>query len=525
MSLPRPRSIALKLFGAVVTAFLAIAATAVAATPLNVGPAADTGVVVDESGTGYFTWADKTSPQTVHYCRLAQATTTCSASQTFSYSDSIGGTLDEGNEPMLASGGRILIADGRCCIPSHSDQRFVYSSTDGGTTFTPTAPGAGNTVAETANGLQGSVLFAPGGSLDPAITGDLLLGIADGAQTGGADFQAMPTAPPLVTANFPIDPDTSPSFVGTGSSTLGLQGSTLLAAYTDTDGKIFTRRYDNSGDPNDPANWSSPLFVDQSGPAVYNSELVTGGPGTGIYLVYSDASKDIILRRYDGSGWGTQVAMTGPGISFFSAAEDPSGVVHLAYIDTDGNFKYRYSRSAANNDFTNPQVLGDSSSNYFDSRLAVDSAGNGFVVWRDTDFNGKILPIAPGEGPGSGTTTPGDTTPLDPDTDIVLTVPSSCVPAGSDFSVSVALKKHKKHHRTAAAAQKKTKRKIKEADFYVGNVLHSKVKHKPFSATISTVGVTSPTLEVTAKVTVKVKRAGHKTKKVKKTLKYEVKIC
>jgi hypothetical protein len=524
MSLPRPRADALKLFVAVVTAFIATATTAVAATPLNVGPAADTGVVVDESGTGYVTWADKTSPQTLHYCRLAQGTTTCSASQTFSYSDSIGGTLDEGNEPVLASGGRILIADGRCCIPSHSDQRFVYSSTDGGTTFTPTAPGPGNTVAETANGIQSSVLFAPGGSLDPAITGERLLAIADGPQTGGAAFQAMPTAPPLVTSHFAIDPDTS--VVGTGSSTLGLQGSTLLAAYTDTDGKIFTRRYDNSGDPNDPANWSAPLFVDQSGPAVYNSELVSGGPGTGIYLVYSDASKDIILRRYDGSGWGTQVAMTGPGIGLFSAAEDPTGVVHLAYVDTDGNFKYRYSRSTANNDFTNPQVLGASTSNYSDSRLAVDSAGNGFVVWRDTDFNGEILPIAPGEGPGSGgTTTPGDTTPLDPDTDIVLTVPSTCVPAGSDFTVSVALKKHKKHPRTAAVAQKKTKRKLKEVDFYVGNLLHSKVKHKPFSDTISTAGVTSSTLEVTAKVTVTVKKPGHKTKKVKKTLKYEVKIC
>src|SRR5262249_33151653 len=161
-----------------------------------------------------------------------------------------------------------------------------------------------------------------------------------------------------------------------------------------------------------------PLFVDQSGPAVYNSELVTGAPGTGIYLVYSDASKDVILRKYDGANWGTQVAMTGPGVAFFAAAEDPTGVVHLAYVDTDGNCKYRYARSTANNDFTNPQVLGDSSSSYFDSRLAVNSAGNGFVVWRDTDNNGKVLPIAPGEGPGLGIDMPGDTVKLDPDTDI-----------------------------------------------------------------------------------------------------------
>jgi hypothetical protein len=522
MSQPRPRSSALKLSAALLVTFLASVAPATAATPLSVGPAADTGVVVDESGTGYVTYAERTSPQTLHYCRLAQGTTTCNVSQFWNYSDSIGGVADEGNQPVLASGGRIFIADGRCCIPSHSDQRFVYTSTDGGATFTPAAPGAGNTVAETANGIQGSVLFAPAGSLDPAIASERLLAIADGAVTGSADFQAMPTTPPLVTANFPIDPD--PTSVGTGSSSLGLQGSTLLAAYTNTDGKIFTRRYDNSGDPNSAANWSTPLFVDQSGAAVYNSELLTGAPGTGIYLLYSDASKDVILRKYDGANWGAPVAMTGPGVSFFTAAEDPTGVVHLAYVDTDSSFKYRYARDATNTTFTNPQILGDSSSNYFDSRLAVNSAGNGFVVWRDTDNVGKVLPIAPGEGPGFEGTTPGDTSPLDPDTDIVLTVPSTCVPAGSDFVVSVALKKHK-HHRAAVAHKKKTKRKIKEVDFYVGNLVHSKDKKKPFSDTISTAGVSSDTLEITAKVTVKVKRPGHKTKKVKKTLKYVIKIC
>jgi hypothetical protein len=134
------------------------------------------------------------------------------------------------------------------------------------------------------------------------------------------------------------------------------------------------------------------------------------------------------------------------------------------------------------------------------------------------------MPIAPGEGPGDDATVPGDTVPLDPDTDIVLTVPANCTPTNSQFTVGVSLKKHK-HHRFAVAARKKTKRKLVSAAFYKGNLLITKVKHKPFQATISTAGVPSGTLEITVKVKIKVKKPGHKVKKVKKTLKANVKVC
>jgi hypothetical protein len=228
------------------------------------------------------------------------------------------------------------------------------------------------------------------------------------------------------------------------------------------------------------------------------------------------------MRKYDGTGWGAPAALTGPGVNFFAASEDSSGVVHLVYVDADGSLKYRYGRDTANSSFTNPQVLGSSGSEYFDLKLAVNSAGNGFATWND-HTNGFVLPIAPGEGPGDGSTIPGDTQPLDPDTDIVLTVPANCTPTNSEFTVGVALKKHKKHR--AEAAKKKTKRKIVSAAFYKGNLLITKVKHKPFQATISTAGVSSGTLVISVKVKIKVKKPGHKVKKVKKTLKASVKVC
>ena len=115
------------------------------------------------------------------------------------------------------------------------------------------------------------------------------------------------------------------------------------------------------------------------------------------------------------------------------------------------------------------------------------------------------------------------TQPVDPDTDIVLTVPANCTPTNSQFTVGVALKKHKKH--ALAVSAKKTKRKIVSAAFYKGNLLITKVKHKPFQATISTEGVPSGTLEITVKVKIKIKKPGHKVKKVKKTLKANVKVC
>lgn len=63
------------------------------------------------------------------------------------------------------------------------------------------------------------------------------------------------------------------------------------------------------------------------------------------------------------------------------------------------------------------------------------------------------------------------------------------------------------------------------ATFYKGNLLIVKDKKKPFEATISTEGVSSGTLEITAKVKIKVKRPGHKAKKVKKTLKTTIQVC
>lgn len=330
----------------------------------------------------------------------------------------MGGPLDDGNAPVLASGGRVLIADARCCITGESGSRFVYSSADGGATFTPTAPSAANHVGSGANGMRGPVLFAAADSFDPAIHAERLLTIADGAITNGADFQSTPTTASAGTAHFGIDPD--PSVIGTGSSSIAVQGTTLLAAYTDTNQKVFTRRYSGGGAENTAANWSAPLFVADAGD--YNSEVLAGPPGTGIYLVYPDSTKTVILRQYTGSNWGPPVAVTGSGINFFAASEDSAGIVHLAYVDSDGSFKYRYARSTANNDFTNPQTLAGNTSSYFDPKLSVNAAGYGFVVW-DDHTSGQVLPIVPGEGPGNGSdTVPGDTTPLDPTTD------TSCLP-------------------------------------------------------------------------------------------------
>jgi hypothetical protein len=520
MTLPQPpRARAIKLLLAVFTALLTTTAAASAA-PLNIGPVGDSGIVVDDAGTGYLTWSDKASSEVLHYCRLAQGADTCNAMQSFTYPGGVGGVIDEGNAPVVASGGRILINEARCCLPGVSGARFVFSSSDGGATFTPATPSAGNTVASGANGMQGTVLFAPPASFDPAIATERLLTIADGAITNSADFQGTPTTASGSTAHFSIDPDMS--VIGTGSSTLAMQGATLLAAYTDTDGKLFTRRYNGGGNENLAANWSAPLLVDTAGDQ--NSEVLAGPPGTGIYLVYPSADRTVVLRQYDGANWGAPVALTGPATHFFAAAEDPTGVIHLAYVDdADGQFKYRYARSTANNDFTNPQIIGPATGSYFDSKLTVDASGHGFVTW-DDHTSGFVQPIVPGEGPGDGSTIPGDTQPVDTDTDIVLTVPANCTATNSEFTVGVSLKKHK-NHRAAVAAKKKTKRKIVSAAFYKGNLLITKVKHKPFQATISTQGVSSGTLEITVKVKIKVKKPGHKVKKVKKTLKANVTVC
>jgi hypothetical protein len=503
----------LRLGFAVAATFLGLAATpAVAATPIDLGAASESPrLAVDPAGTGFLTWAD--GSQAVHYCRLPQGAAACATTRTFTYAAGL--LVDEGSYPVVADS-RVIIANDRYGPSAGADDGVtgVYTSTDGGQTFTPPSP-PGVTVGTDSSGIEGSVLFSPANGLGPS-TPEALLTIGGGTKSGGAIFQATSTSGPPTASSFSISGGTA-----TNSSSLAQVGTTLLAAYTDvgSPNSAFSRQY-MGGPPNLPANWSAPQFITDVGSST--SQLV-GGPG-GIYFVYTTTADRVAIRKLAGGVWGAPLDVT-PVLSGssgrFAATEDPSGIVHVAYVEDDA-LKYRYGRSTANDQFTNPQTLVPSgSSSFSDPRMAADGAGKGYVSWVDGGTFARAVPFAPGEPPAPEYTGPTKEVkePLGGGDDLVLTVPKKCVDAGSSFKVSVKLKSKKKK-----GSKKRKKTKITRVDFSADGTLVATDKKKPFEATIPTAGAVG-SIDVLAKVTLKVKKPGKKAKKIKKKIKHTVAIC
>lgn len=503
------------------TAFACFTSAADAATPISLGPTNGEAprIVVDSAGTGFMTWSvfDPSQPGNsyiVRYCRLPQGATACATNKDFVFGSNFGG--DYGNSPVLASGGRTMVAIGTLNNTPSKYQTYLYNSTDGGVTF-----GSGTFVGENAIGIEGSVEFMPAngpyvGSPERIITTE---GFA------GDKYQATPTGF-AVTSAFMFAPGS------TASNSTTYQTGTHLLEYTTLafPRQAFFRRYIGPGDFNMSPQWGPATFLTGVGSAT--ADLISGGGS--IYFAYTTDAGAIAIRKYGAGSFGDPIEMTGPlsASASYSAVVDTAGIVHLAYIDDEGNLKYRYGRSTANNDFTRPQTIIPNPGNQLEfntPELAVNAAGNGYITYHTnsgTDV-ANVIPIAPGEGPveggGGGGGSQDVTSPIGGGYEIAFTVPKGCVTAGASFNVSVTLKRIKKGQGKLVAAKKKKKFKIKQVDFSKGNTLVLKDKKKPFEATI--VAAASGTFEVSAKVKYTVKTAGKKAKKKKKTLKKTLSVC
>jgi hypothetical protein len=395
-----------------------LATSASASVPIDLGAGSSfqsPHLTIDGAGTGYLTWVETVSGNDVlHFCSLPTGGTACRQSHSFSYDPGPDFGSDAGNSPALTADGRLLVLDSRCCGAS-SDKKFLYTSTNGGQTFTPSAPTSPPTgeVGQNVSGASGSVLYAPAGTLAPA---ERILTVDTGPITLGGDFQATGTTG-LTTARFGLNPGAASTY----TESLALQGSTLVAAYTDLGTEIVKwRKYNGGGaDLNSETSWSVPQAIAVAN--IDSNAQVVGGPG-GIYVVYNTGSPGfghVVLQKFTGSSWGLPVTLTDfPVGSNFALAEDTAGVLHFAWRDSAGALRYRYARDASNTDFTRPQTL-VTSGNFFDPHLAVDAAGNGWLSYHDGSPNhGFAIPVAPdlaqhtltvaksGTGTGTVTSTP-----------------------------------------------------------------------------------------------------------------------
>jgi hypothetical protein len=291
--------------------------------------------------------------------------------------------------------------------------------------------------------------------------------------------------------------------------------------------------YNGGGaDLNVAGSWSAPQAIGTAN--IDSNAQVVGGPG-GIYVAYNTGTPGfghVVLQKFTGTAWTAPVTLSDVGAGEnFALSQDTAGVLHFAWRDSAGAMRYRYGRDATNADFTRAQTLVTSGS-FFDPHLAVNAAGNGWLTYHDGSPNHAFaIPVAPGEPP-IVPPTPPPPAPIPPFTgpthtvttsagngiSVTLSLPNSCLRSSQAFTTSVGTKiKHKVAHGRHLAVTK--------VIFSLDGLKRSTVTKKPFRFTGSVTGASRSVHTVSAKVTVRIRRAHHKDQKVTKTVKGKVTIC
>jgi hypothetical protein len=377
---------------------LALGTASADAAVFTFGNGAKPRVAVDAAGNGHFTWSDSSGPTSVfHYCRVPLGGTTCSATASRAPDPANTQNLD-GGYAFLPGGARVLLLEARCCTVYA--QKWLYSSSNGGTTFDAgVSPGFRN---DNGAHIGGGAVYAPPGALGRP--GESIATLAD-LQTIGLTFQVTgTTANPLFQDGFLMTSGNS------YDGSLGIQGNTLVALWSTLGPEnVFWRRWNGTGNVNDPAQWTPAAVV---GPTNIDANVSVAYGPSGIYVAYNTgalSARTFVVRRFTGSGWGAPIAVSDTGGPVFGELhQDPTGRLHFAWQDSNGNLRYRYARTTANSSFTNPQTLSGPrpDGNFAGLKLASNAAGRGFVTWGFYGGAIKAAPFAPGEPGGGGSLAP-----------------------------------------------------------------------------------------------------------------------
>ena len=375
-----------------VTIMVMLGAASASAAVFTFGNGAKPRVAVDPAGNGHFTWSDSSGPTSLfNYCRVALGGTTCSATTTRAPDPANLQNL-AGGYAFLPGGARVLLLEARCCTVYA--QKWLYSSSNNGTTFDAgVSPGFRN---DNGANIGGEAVYSPPNTL--GLPTESIATLAD-LQTVGLSFQVTgTTASPAFQDGFLMT--TGNSYDGS----LGLQGNTLVALWSTLGPEnVFWRRWNGTGNVNDPAQWTPAALV---GPTNIDANVSVASGPSGIYAAYNVGAlgaRAFVVRRFTGNGWSAPITLTETGGPVFGDLfQDPSGRLHFAWQDSNGNLRYRYARTTANSSFTNPQTLSGPrpDGNFAGLELASNAAGRGFVTWGFYGGAIKAAPFAPGEPVG-----------------------------------------------------------------------------------------------------------------------------
>jgi hypothetical protein len=388
----------------------------------SLGPGNQPGLAVDDAGTAYVAWNGPENPSTLRFCKYPRGGSACALATTIT---TLGNSL---TRPFVAvSGNTVRVVSYRYPLGSEVVAgSYLYTSTDGGSTFGP--------------GLRvGSIPFfeaVPG-------PGDTMSGVTDAISTGMV-FQSVPLGGGSAgdTAAVLSLPDDSPYRGSVGL----VDAATPLAVFTNGSDAAKFRLYAGSGSVNDAASWTPAVAI---GTAAYPK--LAGGP-SGLFMMAGNGLGKLFVRKYNGSGFSASVSM-GPGSApnhhIFQDASgrlhavwelsDAAGL-HLIHAVSDDGASWRSGAVA----FQDPGVAGAFNS----LRVAVAPDHIGVAVWQASSTGtiriAAVGPDAPVSRPGL--TLSGNAKHVGNKVEVTasgkLVLPSWVTPAnGCEGNVKVTIKK------------------------------------------------------------------------------------
>ena len=361
-----------------------LAASAQAATPIDLGPGSRPHVTVDRSGSAHLTWIQSRSGDSdlAKYCLLPTGKPACITTSDFTYPNDPNNGSDSGVWPLLPTGGadRILVLDARCCRNYAS--KFLYTSTDGGRTFTP----AGGTEIGDDNNLgssiEGGTIYLPAGSLGRP--DESILTFNDEA-TVGLSLQVTGTTgpPPAATSN---------NILTGGDATNGSVGystGTLVVAWLDIDDdNVYFRKWSGTGDVNDNATWGPITPIEVT--SIEAAPRLAYGP-SGIFIAYNQGGQNgapikTVVRHFNGTGWDPPTTLLDPGATVFDLSEANDGTLHFVYRNSrDSSIAYRFSTTPGDSSFSPPVTVAPSS-----FPVNIRSAVFGDTGWATWESGGDV---------------------------------------------------------------------------------------------------------------------------------------
>lgn len=415
-----PRGLELGRVAGGATAALAVAAFAVAPTAARAESGAivaedgqDPAIAVDAAGTGHLAFPSSSGPapqvDDYSYCRLPRGTTICAPRTRLVLPQGLSGT-SFGRPFVFEQDGRVIVGGFFSGNTNTTNGIWAWTSTNGGASF-----GAGKRIS-TELSIHDAVL-GPGTnsvSATNAITGG-------GAFVNGSLVSGSP-------ANAPVS--LTQGLVGNNevvaSTAVGLINSNTPIFAAITGNRLIVRRFNSqaSGGFNVAANWLPAQQIDTDA----GEPTITEGP-SGTYLghetgTYKDGGYPLAVRRIadDGTvGPAVELGRKGANVHSPDLAQDASGRIAVAYVDTnrDGRLSYQWSKRGVHwSDPIDLSAPGDASI-YF-PKVAMAPDGGGWVVAGTANPNTpvRVWPLDPKGDADPGVpappSPPGGGPPADP---------------------------------------------------------------------------------------------------------------